>query len=206
MRKIAALLSAALLVIGVSTPAQAANAYDKKWTTFKTLTFSGIGDDVVEFPKTLKAGLVEASHDGSSNFIVYSLDAGLEQSYLIVNEIGSYNSTRAFGLGWLGEKAKGFEIKADGNWTLTVKPLSKAPTLPSAGTGSGLYKVSVTKRASWTFTHDGSSNFIVYQYCTSGLDDLLVNEIGSYSGRNIVAKGTCLIDIAADGAWKIKKK
>lgn len=206
MKKIAALIASAILVIGVSTPAQAANAYDKKWSTFTTLTFSGTGDDVVEFPKTLKAGLVEATHDGSSNFIVYSLDAGLEQSDLIVNEIGSYNSTRAFGLGYFAEKAKGFEISADGAWTLTVKPLSKAPNLPASGEGSGLYKVSVSKRASWTFSHSGSSNFIVYQYCTSGMNDLLVNEIGSYKGKNIVSKGTCLIDIDADGTWSVKKK
>ncbi len=51
-------------------------------------------------------------------------------------------------------------------------------------------------------THRGSSNFIVKAY-TADSGELLVNEIGNYSGEQIMPAGTVLVEILADGAWTI---
>lgn len=63
-------------------------------------------------------------------------------------------------------------------------------------------------------THDGDSNFAIWLYNedTGEREDLLVNEIGSYSGKTIVGvttdwgdvePGSFLLDVDADGKWKI---
>jgi hypothetical protein len=61
-------------------------------------------------------------------------------------------------------------------------------------------------RASYTFIHNGKSNFIV----SAGDDDLhdiaaLINVIGPYSGKKAIPSATKVITIAADGDWTIKR-
>ncbi len=52
-----------------------------------------------------------------------------------------------------------------------------------------------------TFTHAGSSNFIVKVF-QDGAEDLLVNEIGRYEGtRAIVGAAPFFLEIDADGSW-----
>lgn len=55
-----------------------------------------------------------------------------------------------------------------------------------------------------TFTHDGRSNFIVWAY--QGSDrDLVVNEIGAYTGSRFVAgKKETFFEIDADGTWSLR--
>jgi hypothetical protein len=204
MKKLIALLAVIFMALTVTTPASAANAYDTKWGTFATITLSGSGDDVVNLPKTLKAGVIRATHDGEANFIVHSLDTTLETNEYLINEIGQYEADGQFGLGWSSKKTAGFEVQADGNWTITLLPFSKAPAFTGKGTGDGVFRATVKARKALTFKHDGSANFIVHQFCTNGATNYLVNEIGAYSGKKVVSAGTCLYEVIADGNWSIK--
>ena len=52
------------------------------------------------------------------------------------------------------------------------------------------------------FTHQGSRNFAVYAY-VDGAKDLLINEIGPYSGARPIAGRELTLDIDADGAWTV---
>jgi hypothetical protein len=205
MRKFIAVTIAFLLTVSLSTPSAAAtNPYDKKWGTFSTLTLTGQGTDVVELPKAVSAGFIKVSHSGESNFIVHSLKSGLATHEYLVNEIGTYEGSVVFGLGWSKSKTIGFEVEADGDWSITVLSMSKAPTLTTSGTGTGVFKTTIKARKTVRFAHTGNSNFIVHQYCTTGSTQYLVNEIGSWSGKKIMAAGTCIVDVFADGNWSIK--
>ena len=62
-------------------------------------------------------------------------------------------------------------------------------------------------------SHWGALNFAVWIHGDNGGTDLLVNEIGAYSGTVLVEVGTgifaiapggCLIEITADGRWLIE--
>lgn len=56
--------------------------------------------------------------------------------------------------------------------------------------------------ATWTITHDGSSNIAVIAY--GGMfPDLLVNEIGAYSGTVPASAGPSVVTVRADGSWSI---
>ena len=52
-------------------------------------------------------------------------------------------------------------------------------------------------------THTGSSNFAVLSYGDS--QDLLINEIGRYTGEVLIPAGTSVLEIEADGAWSITR-
>lgn len=204
MKRLVSVIAALGLLLCASVPAQAADAYDAKWGKFSTVTISGSGADVVQLAKPLVAGILVASHDGEANFIVHSFNSKLKPKEYLVNEIGPFSGSVAFGIGYTKSKTYGFEIEADGAWTLILKPFSMAKTLTKSGRGFGVYKVTYPSRKILKFTHDGSANFIVHQFCTNGSIDYVVNEIGRYSGKKIVSAGKCLLEIMADGNWTIK--
>lgn len=175
-----------------------------KYGAFEERRITGSGDDVIMLPAGAKAGLVAATHAGDSNFIVESTTGSGEYVSLLVNEIGSYSGTAAFGIDpWADSSAKYLEITADGPWSVTFRPMSKAPTLPSTGRGDGVFQYLASSAATKTITHRGESNFIVESY--KGSDwDLVVNEIGNYSGRKRVAAGPSIIVVTADGSWTVR--
>ena len=62
-------------------------------------------------------------------------------------------------------------------------------------------------------SHSGDSNFAVWIHGDNGGSDLLVNEIGRYSGTVLVEVGTgflaiapggCIIEITANGRWRLE--
>jgi hypothetical protein len=207
MKKIFAVLMAMSLAVGLGGQAHAAkpDAYAKKWGTFASMTFTGTGDDVVTFPKTLKAGFVSSSYTGDSNFIIWSLDSSQSEAELLANTVGDYHGARSFGLGFLSKKASGLEITGEGSWTVTVSPLSAAPKLPSAGSGDGVFKVSLTRNPIWKLSYTGDSNFIIWQNCTNSKYALVANTIGDYSGKKVGVSGSCIIDVTGAGTWTIKR-
>ncbi|MEN8238206.1 MAG: hypothetical protein ABFR53_03275, partial [Actinomycetota bacterium] len=166
---------------------------------------SGHGDDVVSLSIPDEPVVIEFSHDGDSNFYVWSLDTGLNTIDLLVNEIGTYSGTRLMQAAE-SEVVKGLEIGADGNWTYEIRRLSLEPnrSCPVVGTGDSVMLLPRFEAAAGTatITHDGGSNFYIWAW--SGTDrDLLVNEIGVYSGTVLVSEGYSTWEIGADGMWTI---
>jgi len=175
-----------------------------KYGAFEERRVTGSGDDVVMLPTGAKAGIVIATHSGDSNFIIESTTNSGEYVGLLVNEIGTYSGTSAFGIDpWADGIPKYLEITADGPWEITFRPVSKAPTLPSTGRGDGVFQYLASAATTKTITHRGESNFIVEAY--KGSDwDLVVNEIGNYSGRKRIAAGPSIIVVTADGSWSVR--
>jgi hypothetical protein len=170
-------------------------------------SFEGRGDKIVEI--TLTEGFVHIAnikHTGRSNFIVKAIDASGESVDLIVNEIGNYSGTRPVDF---GETPAALQIDADGSWTITIQPAQRAPVWSGSTSGKGAAVLLVSPDvfggglSKATITHDGESNFIVKAYGDS--TDLLVNEIGDYSGEVLLPAGTVLLEIEADGSWTVEK-
>ncbi|MFB3107248.1 MAG: S-layer homology domain-containing protein, partial [Pseudomonadales bacterium] len=177
--------------------------------SFLPFTVSGTGNDVIDFqiPGDVPA-VLDLTHNGTSNFIVWSLDTSFAKIDLLVNEIGNYQGRRMVHGGWFTqpELVRHLEIKADGAWSITAQPMSAARSMTSSLTGSGDDIVRYEGSASTlTSTHDGTSNFIIWGYESDGkIAGLIVNEIGSYSGTDLIDFGTAIFDITADGNWTLK--
>ncbi len=170
------------------------------------VVYSGTGDTIlqIELPAGPDSiGIATMAHSGSSNFAVWSLDANLNQSDLLVNEIGSYAGTVPFNLS-TAERITALEISADGAWTVTLRDVLSIRELPGSSTTTGQGDDVLVYLGDATIAdlaHTGDSNFAVWSYGTSS--DLVVNEIGSYTGEVRWPAGTSLIEISANGAWTI---
>lgn len=163
-------------------------------------THSGSGDDVVDISVGDGIYCVHFTNSGSRNFIVKSYDATGSRD-LLINEIGAYNGYVLL----LGTAPFSFEITSSGNWTYQVIKLVETDQTSFSGTGDYVTDKFTASSGTWEFTHSGESNFIVRLYTTSGRT-LLVNEIGSYSGKkvvNIPLGSYAVLEIKADGDWSI---
>lgn len=107
-------------------------------------------------------------------------------------------------------------------WRYGTAPLQTAPTQPIppiqptqpppssaiqlSGTGQTATKPIALPAGVYvlTLTHNGRRNFIVNVFDSKGSSDLLVNEVGGFSGKKwLVGDATYTFDIQADGAWSI---
>jgi len=171
--------------------------------------FRGSGDSVITLPQ-LQASLISFSHDGPSNFIVWSLDGSGSQIDLLVNEIGAYRGTNVLNFG--EPVASALTVKAGGAWTVTVAPLSSAPVWNLSGTltGRGDSVVGTPGGRSGlnqvTIRHQGRSNFVIWARDAEGRPvDLMVNEIGPYTGTVLLPNNAAYLIVTADGEWSIAR-
>ena len=83
----------------------------------------------------------------------------------LVNEIGNYSGTTAYGLTDMGNAPVKLQITADGSWTIKIAPISSARVFPASisGKGDAVFKFE-GDAADFAITHNGSSNFTVQQY------------------------------------------
>ncbi|MCK4222094.1 MAG: PKD domain-containing protein, partial [Dehalococcoidia bacterium] len=176
------------------------------------VTFTGHGQHISPL-FTLSRGLAtfHMEHTGSSNFIILLRDDQGNWVELLVNEIGSFDGTKAIGIESTGSYL--LDIQADGDWTVTIdQPNPKsAPAAPQTYSGVGKqvspFFTLASGLATFHMEHTGSSNFIILLLDNQGQwVELLVNEIGSFSGGKAVGidtPGIHLLDIQADGDWAI---
>lgn len=177
--------------------------------TFAAITLKGTGNKVPKFsiPQDVPA-IATITYSGSGNFAVWSIAADGSTNDLLVNSIGKYAGTVILDFDpTLSAHSVAMKVEASGAWTIAIKPLGSARAWytggPLAGKSDDVVLVfpPPTGLKTSLITHDGSSNFAVWTFSGSGGLDLLVNEIGNYSGEDLLPDGTVLLQITADGAW-----
>jgi hypothetical protein len=175
---------------------------------FKPITLTGVGSKVPKFviPEDAPA-IATITERGTSNFVVTSLAADGSSNELLVNEIGNYAGTRLFDAN-AGQHSVAFKVESNGSWTIVIKPVTLArawdPAKALSGKGADVVRVvpPTSGLTTVTITHRGSSNFAVMAYTADG-GELLVNEIGNYSGEVPLPDGTLLLSVEADGVWTV---
>lgn len=168
------------------------------------LEFSGSGDDVLAIDKNFDVGIIKLTYTGSSNFIVYTHGADGEKLELLVNTIGNYSGTRPFDFLDNQNTAK-ISVESSGSWTITIYPLATeymhiCGAGTCTGTGDDVIALVNVEPDTAKITHEGEANFIVRAIGSNGMD-LVVNEIGNYSGTVMLDRDVFLIEIMADGNW-----
>jgi len=175
----------------------------------RPVSYSGVGSKVLKISKGSDPMAVKITHVGSSNFAVTNLSSDGQEIDLLVNTIGNYSGTRLIDA--LNEQqTAAFKIEADGNWRVTLEPLSMLPVWHGTGTWTGrgdnivlIGSGSFAGLDSVKITNSGQGNFVVTAY--GDTVDLLVNEIGNYSGEQLMPDGTVLLEIQSDGTWTLHK-
>ncbi len=172
---------------------------------FAPIKKSGRGDKIMKFKIPEDAiGMASLTHAGSGNFAVWAVDASGDETDLLVNDIGRYKGRVLFDE---RDHSVAFKITASGSWTVTINPVQKIPKWNGSEPrkGSGDYVIRLTGTAAEGFgilklNHRGDGNFAIWAYGSS--TDLLVNEIGRYSGEVLLGDAQVL-EITANGAWTL---
>ena len=187
----------------VEEVATATSWADDRFGTFETIVQSGAGDNIITLPAGVTAAIVTATHDGSRNFVINALDANnTATGDLLVNTIGAYSGTTVYGFSAFSD-ATSLEVNADGNWTITIAPVSAAPALAAAGAGDAVYLFDGSA-GKLTATHNGTANFVVQEETDKTFSiGLLINDIGAYTGTVPLSSGPSVISVRADGAWTL---
>jgi hypothetical protein len=168
--------------------------------------YAGAGDDIVTITKHgTGAQVAVITHAGGRNFAVHTLDKTMDSTDLLVNTIGNYSGTVLFDARSRGGETTALKITADGPWTVKLLPLTSVRSFdgstPMTGHGDDVFAYTGAAKAA-TFTHDGSRNIAVHSYGTRS--DLLINEIGPYTGTVVWAPG--IYTVTTDGNWSATLK
>jgi hypothetical protein len=197
--------SAAPVVEAPAEPVVAAGPAwaDSTYGAFAPVTQTGTGDNIITLPAGATAGIVTATHAGSSNFSISVIDDSNQSTGdLLINTIGAYTGTTAYGFNAFGEGVA-LQITADGDWSVVIAPVSAAPGLAESGTGDAVFLYD-GDAGRLTATHSGTRNFVVIEETGATFSmGLLVNTIGEYSGTVPLSSGPSAIAVSADGAWTL---
>ena len=197
-----------ILLFGFSSTPASALAQAKSKNTSQV--FSGTGDSVVTVATVNQPILVSMTHDGTSNFAVISKTATDGYISLLANTVGIYSGTM-FQVLSKKKKLSLFEVSADGNWTITIKPLSAATKWNGnsiSGSGDTVVKIPAKTKAGNKLGMQfvGTSNFAIISYSKSGKYlSLKANEIGDYSGTKTFGSGATYLGVEAEGTWTLTK-
>ena len=186
-----------------ATPTQTTTVTPTTAVPWNKVTYSGSGSTVLDIQTPSGVpGVVKLTHTGRRNFIVWGLDSSFAKKDLLGNEIGTYSGTKFLTTSAITK----LEITADGSWTVEVDTASSSREVVSSTTGRGDEVLRFGGPVgAYRFTHDGSSNFVVWLYSSNGrMVDLLVNEIGSYDGTVVVPAGAYM-SVESDGNWSIAR-
>lgn len=179
---------------------------EQEWGTYEKFTKSGTGNAEFELPEGITAGIVTATHTGSSIFFVDIEDAA-DGSYIDAPFITSdnFSGSAPWGLdSWTDVKKPKVKVESSGEWTLEFTSVASAPEFTGEGTGPGLF-LYAGNGGTFTATHDGTSNYIVKQQSKGdSYAKLLINEIGVWSAPVTLQPGPGIIIVDADGKWSIK--
>jgi len=87
----------------------------------------------------------------------------------------------------------------------TPKPTPVAPLLKTSGRGDKVVKMKAQDAPTFAkITGKGSGNFAVISYAGTEYSDLLVNDIGSYSGTVYIEAGVNRLKVTSNGSWTIE--
>jgi hypothetical protein len=220
-KKYAALVAAVIVVVSLagcsatgsgssaagnsaSGSAAKTNWFDSTYGKFTPVTTTGTTDSIIKLPAGAKAGIITASYTGSGNFIISVLDSTNQPTIDgPVNAIGNYAGVSGFGFVSVGNPGTQLKVTGQGKWSITVAPVSSAPTkTPATGTGDSVFLYS-GGAATWALSGRGKGNFIVTEYSANPMPGINVNAIGAYTGKDPVDAGPAAIVIKADGPWTI---
>jgi hypothetical protein len=165
---------------------------------------SGKGDKILNIDPQDVPTVASFTHKGKRNFSVKSF-IGTDNDDLLINTIGAYK-----GDVWVNAGVTRFQITADGPWTVSIKLVTDATawdgSAPLSAKGDAVLMLAGAASKAMAIEAKGKDNFAVLAKSPEGdYLDLLVNEIGNYSGEVLLPDADPIVlEIHGDGeVWTL---
>ena len=186
---------------GQQASGAAADWAESTYGSFDPVTVDGSGDEVVPVPDGVEAAIVTIEVQGDSARASSVDDSGSSAGSLYLSGTAGDSMSGDIGINDYST-ATGIDVTAAGDWSVTFAPISSAPALPEAGSGSGIYLYE-GDGGPVTLDYQGESNFIIHQVGDGNSSNMLVNEIDSYSGSATMDPGPSIVRVTSSGDWTI---
>ena len=151
---------------------------------------------------TIGIDVVTLTHAGRSSFIVTAVQG--DQSEVVTSAIGGYRGQRPL----VVQGPLSFQVTADGDWTLEVRPLPSGAQPAFSGTGDAVSAYFAPPlAATWDISHDGQTSFFVFAHCVGG-SMVVEDKTGALqdSPQLEFPRGPCFWEVRADGAWSMQPR
>lgn len=177
-----------------------------EWPSFESLTIAGSGDDVLILDNPLGTlSALDVSANAGGRFLsikTLGMDGDVED--LVVMSTDPFDGTVLLE-GNMNSPIAGFEIKAKGEWALTVKSIQEVPkmdaTAPFIANGFQLVRIDETSGLTTVYVV-GNADGRFFSVKTHGATrDLAVMTTDPYEGVVRIDPGTSLFEINAIGDW-----
>ncbi|WP_084499995.1 TM2 domain-containing protein [Brevibacterium album] len=191
----------------------AAEWAETNFGTFETVEQSGSGDGQVEFPADAQGAVITFDYEPSESF-----DYGMLESVGADNQTTSdiyfssdfgtpSTSTTAWTATTASDPIAALNVDGEGDWTVTIEPISALETLPASGEGNGAYLYE-GPGGTHTISTDGDMGMFVTQYGRTDYAEVAPTVVVSesttaWSGTGELEPGPGLVTIMTDGAWEI---
>ena len=168
-------------------------------------TYFGSGDDVIEMEpyEDLYVFRIEGNA-GGNHFSVTTYDKNGEYLDLLVNTTEPYSGVCIDP----SQTTAMFEIKATGDWSITVDSIATVPQVPTgsgiAGKGDAVFITDGFAKIAEISGNSSGNHFAVIAYGNRG--ELLVNTTDSYSGKVMVdtKNDAGVYEVKCESEWEIK--
>lgn len=166
------------------------------------ITYTGSGDDYFDISPfdSLYYFQITGNSD-ARHFSVTGYDSSGNYTELFVNTTDYYTGSVLDS----EQNTRTLEVKAEGDWTITIVSLYTAPVVKAGETYSGIddavLLIPLGSRSAVINGNSLSRHFAVKTY-GSGFD-LLVNTVDPYSGTVRVDPGATVMTVNAEGGWSI---
>ena len=178
-----------------------------EWPAMEPIVLEGSGDDVITLDKPILLAAMDVKANAASRYFGISpLYASGDSGSSLVNTTDPLEGTVLL-MGGFEEAVAGFEIRANGAWSFTIKSIAEvphlAPTETIEGNGDALVRLDETDGLT-TISVVGNEDgryFGVRPHGDSSFS--VINTTEPYNGTVRLDSGTLLLEITAIGSWSI---
>ena len=178
---------------------------DRSYGTFEPFVASGTGSGSLALPEGAKAVYAEFTASDDDGLKALGIDEEGDGNYLVTFEIDDSGkaSTVLVVEREFSRPAKRLSVESDGDWEISVKPVSQIQPFTEAGTGSIAMAYTGGPR-DLHFTHTGDSDFTVKTMAGDELDGTeRLNETGPYDGVLPMTAGPGVVVIETADDWTV---
>lgn len=178
---------------------------------FETQEFSGTGRTSVDIEVGEEPNILSVSQEGTGGISVWAVDSEAERQWEVLRRGSGYEGRLLFNTTSSLHSYDGLKIVTDGDWEVSLEPLSTADHWEAGeaeygGSGDDVVQLlwSPDNFSTLAVAHEGPEHFSVRAYDNFSASTL-ISETGDHEGEFRLTPRTVLVAVESQGDWTITR-